>query len=202
MGRVFFNTRKNVHDVDGAYTMLASDSGKVFTLSSTAGACEITLLPAASLVKGWNCKLIVKEDTPTGVITVAAGSAITFSSGSIVTMDQGVGVAVAAGAGITVVGNYVSLGSTIANAVTVGTAVTFLRYQGGYDAFIYGVSNAAAAAADSTQYEVASSGWVGVQTYTDSSGNLRVKIEVLASLSGITTADTPIYPGYPNGRGS
>ena len=43
MGRVFFDTRKNVHDVDGAYTMLASDSGK---------------------------------DTPTGVITVAAGSAI------------------------------------------------------------------------------------------------------------------------------
>ena len=76
MGRVFFDVRKNVHNVDGAYTMLTSDSGKVFTLSSTAGACEITLLPAASLVEGWNCKLIVKEDTPTGVITVAAGSAI------------------------------------------------------------------------------------------------------------------------------
>ena len=56
--------------------MAAEDSGKVFTLSSTAGACEITLLPAADLVRGWNCKLIVKEDTPTGVITVAAGSAI------------------------------------------------------------------------------------------------------------------------------
>ena len=76
MGRVFFDVRKTVQDVDGAHTMTAADSGKVFTLSSTAGACEITLLPAASLVKGWNCKLIVKEDTPTGVITVAAGSAI------------------------------------------------------------------------------------------------------------------------------
>ena len=76
MGRVFFDVRKNVQDVDGAHTMTAADSGKVFTLSSTAGACEITLLPAASLVEGWNCKLIVKEDTPTGVITVAAGSAI------------------------------------------------------------------------------------------------------------------------------
>jgi len=76
MGRVFFNTRKNVQVVDGAHTMAAIDSGKVFMLSSTAGACEITLLPAASLVKGWNCKLIVQEDTPTGVITVAAGSAI------------------------------------------------------------------------------------------------------------------------------
>ena len=66
----------NIHDVDGAYTVLQSDSGKVFMLSSTGGACEITLLPAASLVKGWNCKFIVKEDTPTGVITIAAGSAV------------------------------------------------------------------------------------------------------------------------------
>tara|TARA_R110002020_G_scaffold121672_1_gene276481 strand:- start:659 stop:1069 length:411 start_codon:yes stop_codon:yes gene_type:complete len=90
MGRVFFNTRKNVQDVDGAHAMTANDSGKVFTLSSTAGACEITLLPAASLVKGWNCKLIVKEDTPTGVITVAAGSAII----DLVGKDSGGDVAV------------------------------------------------------------------------------------------------------------
>ena len=76
MGRVFFNTRKNVVDQDGAYTMLASDSGKVFMLSSTAGACEITLLPAADLVEGWNCKFIVKEDTPSNAITIGAGSAI------------------------------------------------------------------------------------------------------------------------------
>ena len=76
MGRVFFNTRKNVVDQDGPHTMTAEDSGKVFMLSSSAGACEITLLPVADLIKGWNCKLIVKEDTPTGVITVAAGSAI------------------------------------------------------------------------------------------------------------------------------
>ena len=69
-------TRLNIHDQDGAYTMLESDSGKVFMLSSTGGACEITLLPAASLVEGWNCKFVVKEDTPTGAITIAAGSAI------------------------------------------------------------------------------------------------------------------------------
>ena len=93
MGRVFFDVRKNVHDVDGAYTMLASDSGKVFTLSSTAGACEITLLPAASLVEGWNCKLIVKEDTPTGVITVAAGSAIIDLVGKDSGGDAGVSTA-------------------------------------------------------------------------------------------------------------
>ena len=69
-------TRLNIHDVDGAYTVLQSDSGKVFMLSSTGGACEITLPVAANLQEGWHAKFVVKEDTPTGVITMAAGSAI------------------------------------------------------------------------------------------------------------------------------
>ena len=69
-------TRLNIHDVDGAYTVLHSDSGKVFMLSSTGGACEITLPVAANLQEGWHAKFVVKEDTPTGVITMAAGSAI------------------------------------------------------------------------------------------------------------------------------
>ena len=69
-------TRLNIHDVDGAYTVLQSDSGKVFMLSSTGGACEITLPVAANLQEGWHAKFVIKEDTPTGVITIAAGSAI------------------------------------------------------------------------------------------------------------------------------
>jgi len=76
MGRVFFNTRKNIHALDGAYTMLASDSGKTFMLSATGGTVAITLLPAASLVEGWNCKFVTKEDTPSNAITIGAGSAI------------------------------------------------------------------------------------------------------------------------------
>jgi len=76
MGRVFFNTRKNIHALDGAYTMLASDSGKVFMLSATGGTVAITLLPAASLVEGWNCKFIVDENTPSNAITIGAGSTI------------------------------------------------------------------------------------------------------------------------------
>ena len=76
MGRVFFNTRKNIHALDGAYTMLASDSGKTFMLSATGGAVAITLLPAADLVEGWFCKFVVLEDTPSNAITIGAGSAI------------------------------------------------------------------------------------------------------------------------------
>ena len=76
MGRVFFNTRKNIHALDGAYTMLASDSGKTFMLSATGGTVAITLLPAADLVEGWFCKFVVLEDTPSNAITIGAGSAI------------------------------------------------------------------------------------------------------------------------------
>ena len=74
MGRVFFNTRKNVHALTAAYTVLDSDSGKVFTLDSAGGAYQITLPTAPE--EGFHCKFIVKEDTPTADITIAAGSAI------------------------------------------------------------------------------------------------------------------------------
>ena len=74
MGRVFFNTRLNIHALDAAYTVLDSDSGKVFMLCSTGGAYTITL-PTAP-VEGFHCKFVVKEDTPTGDITINAGSAI------------------------------------------------------------------------------------------------------------------------------
>jgi len=83
MGRVYFNARRETHTVDGAYTVKNSDSGKVFMLSSTGGACEITLPTLSGTVAGDNLseeglyyKFIVEEDTPAGIITIAAGSAI------------------------------------------------------------------------------------------------------------------------------
>ena len=74
MGRVFFNTRKNVHALDGAYTVLASDSGKTFMLSATGGTVAITL--PTTLEEGLHYKFVVLEDTPSNAITIAAGSAI------------------------------------------------------------------------------------------------------------------------------
>ena len=76
MGRVFFDTRKNVHALNAAYTVLQSDSGKIFMISATAADYAITLPVAANLEEGWFCKFIVKEDTPSNVTTIAAGSAI------------------------------------------------------------------------------------------------------------------------------
>ena len=41
-------------------------------------------------------------------------------------------------------------------------------------------------------------GWVGVQTYTDTHGNLRVKSEVLVAMSGIATGGRPKFADPEN----
>ena len=60
------------------------------------------------------------------------------------------------------------------------------------DSLVYGVANAGEVA---PSYQVTSEGWVGVTTYNDSQGNLRVKKETLVAMSGITTGSGSIaYP--------
>ena len=63
-----------------------------------------------------------------------------------------------------------------------------------YDTFIYGISTAGSSGASGTQYETGV-GWVGIQTYVDESGSLRVKKEILVAMSGITTGNRPTFPG-------
>ena len=67
---------------------------------------------------------------------------------------------------------------------------------GGTLTHVYGVSANGVAVASSTQYET-SAGWVGVTTYMDCDGNLRVKKEVLVAMSGITTGNAPVYDADP-----
>ena len=66
-----------------------------------------------------------------------------------------------------------------------------------FDSLVYGVSGASADATTSTTYEVTHAGWVGVTTYNDNEGNLRVKKETLVAMSGITTGNTPVYGNPP-----
>ena len=58
MGRVFFNTRKNMVDVAAAKTLIASDSGSTFVINQ-ASAFEITLPLMSTIETGWNCKFIL-----------------------------------------------------------------------------------------------------------------------------------------------
>jgi len=87
----------------------------------------------------------------------------------------------------------ISLGSTIGTAIAAGDTLTFKEWEGGYDAFVYGVASGGVSAAEGTQYETGV-GWVGVTTYNDNSGALRVKKEILVAMSGISTGNSPAYP--------
>ena len=67
-------TRLNMSTIDAAYTVLQSDSSKVFMLDG--GGYTITLPVAADLQEGWYCKFVVRPANPTGDIVITAGSAI------------------------------------------------------------------------------------------------------------------------------
>ena len=66
----------------------------------------------------------------------------------------------------------------------------------GTDEYVFATAEAGVDAAEGTVYETGA-GWVGVQTYMGVEGELRVKKEVLVAMSGITTANLPVYPANP-----
>ena len=81
---------------------------------------------------------------------------------------------------------------------TVGD-VTFSESSSGTDdKLVYGAGPDVPSRED--KYHIAHAGWVGVTTYTDMHGNLRVKSEVLVANSGITTGANGLdYPTPFNG---
>jgi hypothetical protein len=93
----------------------------------------------------------------------------------------------------TVGATSVSLASTISAGIATGATITFSRVTGGHETSVIGVEDAETESAVSTKFKLSHAGWVGVTTYRDSEGNIRVKSEVLVAMSGITTGNT----GYP-----
>ena len=55
---------------------------------------------------------------------------------------------------------------------------------------VYGVDHLEVGVAATTDFAVGHSGWVGITTYVDTHGNLRVKHEVLVAGGILTTADS------------
>jgi len=145
---------------------------------------DTTLVPA---IGSEFSKLNINQQVSLGVVSVAATS---------VTIDTALAESVGVGSIITVVDPYVvALGATITNAKVQGALLEFGRYHGGYDKYAYGIGTTAITNANETaQYGVAHAGWVGVTTYIDNAGELRVKSEVLVAGSGIHTGNQPLYP--------
>jgi hypothetical protein len=136
--------------------------------------------------------LVVRTSVATtaniGVATVSIASTSkiivgdTFENGSVSKVITSIGA------------TTVSFGSTISSLLASGTSINIKRSSGTYSRSVSGVSTAGADASVSTKFKLTHAGWVGVTTYVDSEGNLRVKTETLVAMSGITTGNTPIYP--------
>lgn len=61
------------------------------------------------------------------------------------------------------------------------------------DKFVYGISTSGSQNVAGTAFETGV-GWVGIQTYKDCEGELRVKKEILVAMSGISTGNVPKFP--------
>ncbi|MGA1049149.1 MAG: hypothetical protein ACO3UU_14160 [Minisyncoccia bacterium] len=94
----------------------------------------------------------------------------------------------------TVSADKVGLAVTISAGISTGDTLTFKRFTGGYDKQVYGISSTTAISYGSTSsvYRTSGAGWVGVTTYIDTHGNLRVKSEILVAGSGISTGSDGI----------
>ena len=128
-------------------------------------------------------------DAASGVGTdlIYVSSASTFLQAGDTILNNSVDVPISSIASTTI-----SLGSTIGAAISADDELTAKSWQGGYDNYVYGIASGGVDAAAGTQFETGV-GWVGVQTYM-AQGTLRIKKEILVSMSGITTGNSPAYP--------
>lgn len=126
-----------------------------------------------------------------GVATVSVGSTLSVRSGDLFTSGANSNLVVSSIGSTTV-----SLASTISAGISTAATITFSRRSGGRSSDVLGVSTAGSQASQTTAFETGV-GWVGITTYLDFWGNLRVKKEILVSMSGIQTGNTPLYDANP-----
>ena len=145
-------------------------------------------------------------------ISISGYAATSISLGSTIPYTIGVGSAIEFQQVQGFVdGLIIGLESPVTAAIADGDTFNIQRLHGGYDAHVYSVdanlvgvaSDATVAGNDQGMFIPAnaqgsfktSAGWVGVTTYIDNRGALRVKKEVLVAMSGITTGNYPVYDG-------
>ena len=85
MGRVFFNTRKNIVDIAAAKVLKGSDSGTVFNINQ-ASVYEITLPLSTTISDGWNATFVIGTAN-TNAVTIANNTAEDLIIGGIAGHD-------------------------------------------------------------------------------------------------------------------
>ena len=129
--------------------------------------------------------------------TINVGSGHTyFGDAVIVAVANSESITIASTSGLSQVGFTTSARFTTCPQSGVTDTVYQEKGVTDRDSVVYGISTTTTGS-----YHVAHQGWVGVTTYVDMHGTLRVKSEVLVAMSGITTTkdsinSTPSIP-YP-----
>ena len=165
-------------DADGTCTV--TGTGSSFGLDGCAGIGTIIRFGA---------------DARGRTINVGAGHTY-FGDAVIVAVANSESITIASTSGLSQVGFTTSARFTTCPQSGVTDTVYQEKGVTDRDSVVYGISTAI-----SGSYHVPHQGWVGVTTYVDMHGTLRVKSEVLVAMSGITTTkdsinSTPSIP-YP-----
>ena len=120
--------------------------------------------------------------------TINVGSGHTyFGDAVIVAVANSESITIASTSGLSQVGFTTSARFTTCPQSGVTDTVYQEKGVTDRDSVVYGISTAI-----SGSYHVPHQGWVGVTTYVDMHGTLRVKSEVLVAMSGITTTKDSI----------
>ena len=139
MGRVFFNTRENVHTLDSGYSTyqcLASDSGKTFVLQS-ASAMTVTLPADGDIEFGWHCRFLVNLDNNAAYNINC--SDVTDSTGQM--FDGGLNVQVGAVAAASVFQGYAAAAGDDSSIILDTNLANNMAKQGSYVDIIYVETN-------------------------------------------------------------
>jgi hypothetical protein len=138
----------------------------------------------------------------TGTATTNAGIGTNIIPVVVGTKDVIVGDAIVNNGNTIVISTIgattVSLASTISVGIATGNTIEFRRRTDGYFRDVFGVDRIEVGVARTTKYAVAHSGWVGIMTYIDTHGNLRVKSEVLVAGGISTTSDAADDSRFPD----
>ena len=87
MGRVFFDTKKNIVDVAAAKTLTNADSGTTFVINQ-ASAYEITLPLMSTIDRGWNADFVIGT-VAANAVTIANNTAEDTIVGGVAGADGG-----------------------------------------------------------------------------------------------------------------
>ena len=208
------------YDVDGKPRIRVGDT--LSTYVSTGSWSDITTLTAindSAQVTVWTPTLTAT--TASGVATVSVADTSQFQIGDTVTSPSNgsAGPVVVNRIGLNTIGftgnltaewstgNRLAIGRTVSNVATGSASIVSLgstdtslrvtRSTGAQALYIGGISTNGTGSAQGTSYDVAHGGWIGVTTYFDGAGNLRVKSQTLVAMSGIATGNDPVLGGDP-----